>query len=88
MAYFIHKCYLCPRILIFLLDMNMKKTFLATICLFTGMTMYSQQIDIQPVPQKMTPATQTIQLTGHPRGYGRVSRRYLGYHLLRYRTVI
>ena len=65
MAYFIHKCYLCPRILIFLLDMNMKKTFLATICLFTGMTMYSQQIDIQPVPQKMTPATQTIQLTGN-----------------------
>ena len=45
--------------------MNMKKTFLATICLFSGMTMYSQQIDIQPVPQKMTPATQTIQLTGN-----------------------
>ena len=45
--------------------MNMKKTFLATICLFAGINMYAQQtIDVQPVPQKVTPATQTIKLTG------------------------
>ena len=44
--------------------MNMKKTFLATICLFAGMSIYAQQIDVQPVPQKVIPATQTIKLTG------------------------
>ena len=43
----------------------MKKTFLATVCLFAGISMYAQQIiDVQPVPQKVTPATQTIKLTG------------------------
>ena len=31
--------------------MNMKKTFLATLCLMTGMTIHAQQIDVQPVPQ-------------------------------------
>ena len=44
--------------------MNIKKTFLATTCLYADLTMYAQQIDVQPVPQKVLPATQAIQLTG------------------------
>ena len=44
--------------------MNMKKTFLATLCLMTGMTIHAQQIDVQPVPQQFTEATETLTLTG------------------------
>ena len=44
--------------------MNMKKTFLATLCLMTGMTLHAQQAEVQPTPQKVTPATQNITLTG------------------------
>ena len=44
--------------------MNMKKTFLATLCLMTGMTIHAQQIDVQPVPQKFTEATERLTLTG------------------------
>ena len=44
--------------------MNMKKTFLATLCLMTGMTIHAQQIDVQPVPQQYTEATETLTLTG------------------------
>ena len=44
--------------------MNMKKTFLATLCLMTGMTIHAQQIDVQPVPQQVKEATETLQLTG------------------------
>ena len=44
--------------------MNMKKTFLASLCLMTGMAIHAQQADVQPTPQKVTPATQTINLTG------------------------
>jgi len=43
--------------------MNMKKTFLATLCLM-AMTSYAQQIDVQPVPQQVKPATASINLTG------------------------
>jgi hyaluronoglucosaminidase len=48
----------------------MKKTFLSTLCLMAGMTMYAQGIDVQPTPQqvKQTEATialpQTYQLNG------------------------
>ena len=42
----------------------MKKTFLATLCLMTGMTIHAQQIDVQPVPQQFTEATETLTLTG------------------------
>ena len=42
----------------------MKKTFLASLCLMTGMAIHAQQADVQPTPQKVTPATQTINLTG------------------------
>ena len=45
--------------------MNMKKTFLATLCLMTGMTIHAQQIDVQPVPQQFTEATETLTLTGN-----------------------
>ena len=44
--------------------MNMKKTFLATLCLMTGMTIHAQQIDVQPVPQQFTEGTETLTLTG------------------------
>ena len=44
--------------------MNMKKTFLATLCLMTGMTIHAQQIDVQPVPQQFKEATETLMLTG------------------------
>ena len=44
--------------------MNMKKTFLATLCLMTGMTIHAQQIDVQPVPQQFTEATERLTLTG------------------------
>ena len=44
--------------------MNMKKTFLATLCLMTGMTIHAQQIDVQPVPQQFPEATETLMLTG------------------------
>ena len=44
--------------------MNMKKTFLATLCLMTGMTIHAQQIDVQPVPQQFKEATETLTLTG------------------------
>ena len=44
--------------------MNMKKTFVATLCLMTGMTIHAQQIDVQPVPQQFTEATETLTLTG------------------------
>ena len=44
--------------------MNMKKTFLATLCLMTGMTIHAQQIDVQPVPQQFKEATETLKLTG------------------------
>ena len=42
----------------------MKKTFLATLCLMTGMTIHAQQIDVQPVPQQFKEATETLKLTG------------------------
>lgn len=45
--------------------MNMKKTFLATLCLMTGMTIHAQQIDVQPIPQQFTEATETLTLTGN-----------------------
>ena len=45
--------------------MNMRKTFLATLCLFSGMTMYAQQIDVQPTPQQVKEATATIALSGN-----------------------
>ena len=44
--------------------MNMKKTFLTAICLLAGMSIQAQQTDVQPTPQKVTPASQTIKLTG------------------------
>ena len=44
--------------------MNMKKTFLATLCLMTGMTIHAQQIDVQPVPQQFKEASETLKLTG------------------------
>ena len=44
--------------------MNMKKTFLATLCLMTGMTIHAQQIDAQPVPQQFKETTETLTLTG------------------------
>ena len=44
--------------------MNMKKTFLATLCLMTGMTIHAQQIDVQPVPQQIKETTETLTLTG------------------------
>ena len=44
--------------------MNMKKTFLTAICLLAGMGIQAQQTDVQPTPQKVTPASQTINLTG------------------------
>ena len=44
--------------------MNMKKTFLATLCLMTGMTIHAQQINVQPVPQQFKEATETLTLTG------------------------
>ena len=53
MVFYLHKYYLCLRILIFLLYMNMKKTFLATICFMASMTGYAQQIDVQPTPQQI-----------------------------------
>ena len=43
----------------------MRKTFLATLCLFSGMTMYAQQIDVQPTPQQVKEATATIALSGN-----------------------
>ena len=42
----------------------MKKTFLATLCLMTGMTIHAQQIDVQPVPQQFKEATEILKLTG------------------------
>ena len=44
--------------------MNMKKTFLTAIFLLAGMSIQAQQTDVQPTPQKVTPASQTIKLTG------------------------
>jgi len=44
--------------------MNMKKTFLTAIFLLAGMSIQAQQTDVQPTPQKVTPASQTINLTG------------------------
>ena len=44
--------------------MNMKKTFLTAIFLLAGMGIQAQQTDVQPTPQKVTPASQTINLTG------------------------
>ena len=65
MVFYLHKYYLCPRILIFLLYMNMKKTFLATICFMASMTGYAQQIDVQPTPQQIKANTETIELNGN-----------------------
>ena len=42
----------------------MKKTFLASLCLMTGMAIHAQQIDVQPVPQQFKEATETLTLTG------------------------
>ena len=42
----------------------MKKTFLATICLMAGMTIHAQQIDVQPTPQQVKDATESIEATG------------------------
>ena len=42
----------------------MKKTFLATLCLMTGMTIHAQHIDVQPKPQQVQETTETIALTG------------------------
>ena len=44
--------------------MNIRKTFLTTLSLFSGMTMYAQQIDVQPTPQQVKAATETIALSG------------------------
>ena len=44
--------------------MNIRKTFLTTLGLFSGMTMYAQQIDVQPTPQQVKAATETIALNG------------------------
>ena len=44
--------------------MNMKKTFLTAIFLLAGMSIQAQQTDVQPTPQKVTPASQTIKLSG------------------------
>ena len=65
MVFYLHKYYLCPRILIFLLYMNMKKTFLATICFMASMTGYAQQIDVQPTPQQIKATAETIELNGN-----------------------
>ena len=50
--------------------MNMKKTFLTAIFLLAGMGIQAQQTDVQPTPQKVTPASQTIKLTGAYQWYG------------------
>ena len=42
----------------------MKKTFFATICLMAGMTIHAQQIDVQPTPQQVKDATESIEATG------------------------
>lgn len=42
----------------------MKKTFLASLCLLTGMAIHAQHIDVQPSPQQVKPATASISLTG------------------------
>ena len=42
----------------------MKRTFLATLCLMTGMTIYGQNIDIQPTPQQVNASNETLTLTG------------------------
>ena len=44
--------------------MNMKKTFLATLCLMTGMTIHAQNIDVQPKPQQVQETAETIALAG------------------------
>ena len=45
--------------------MNMKKTFLATICFMASMTGYAQQIDVQPTPQQIKATAETIELNGN-----------------------
>ena len=42
----------------------MKRTFLATLCLMTGMTIYGQNIDVQPTPQQVNASNETLTLTG------------------------
>ena len=42
----------------------MKRTFLATLCLMTGMTIYGQHIDVQPTPQQVNASNETLTLTG------------------------
>lgn len=42
----------------------MKKTFLATICLYAGMTIHAQQIDIQPTPQQVKNPTESLEMSG------------------------
>jgi hyaluronoglucosaminidase len=44
--------------------MKMKRTFLATLCLMTGMTIYGQNIDVQPTPQQVNASNETLTLTG------------------------
>lgn len=42
----------------------MKKTFLAALCLMTGMTIHAQQIDVQPMPQQVNASDGMLTLTG------------------------
>ena len=44
--------------------MNMKRTFLAAVCLLTGMTIHAQQIEVQPKPQQINDKAETIELQG------------------------
>ena len=43
---------------------NMKKTFLAGLCLMSGMAMHAQKADVQPTPQQAKEATEMIVLNG------------------------
>ena len=45
--------------------MQMKKTFLATLCFMASMTGYAQQPDVQPTPQRIKATTETIELKGN-----------------------
>ena len=42
----------------------MKKTFLAGLCLMSGMAIHAQKADVQPTPQQVKEATEHITLTG------------------------
>ena len=42
----------------------MKKTFLASLCLMTGMAIHAQQADVQPTPQQVKTAEGSVTLNG------------------------